>query len=63
MLLQSGFKNLEIVSKRRQDMPLIHFCIARRILNRKILTLLEKQIKALWMGFSPMQYGNLQCII
>ena len=57
-ILQAGFKDLEVISGReRMNMPLLHFCIARKILNRRILTLLRRQAKMRWMGYSPMQYG------
>ncbi len=58
ILLQSGFDDLEVVgSRERKKMPLLHFCIARRILNRRILQLLRRQATIRWVNFTPLQYG------
>ena len=57
--LNAGFKDLEIVNRFYDQMPLLHACIARRItLTPAILRHLTGQIDMVWRGFTALEYGD-----
>ena len=58
MLLDAGFTDMELVSERREGMPLLHYCVARGILTEAIARKLSAQVGQEWKGLLPIDYGT-----
>ncbi len=57
--LTAGLDDLDLVNRFHDDMPLLHFCIQRRLpLTRTILTHLKHQVTIRWKGSTPLEYGK-----
>ena len=59
LFLNANFGDLELVNRYKKEMPLLHYCVARRIrLTRNILTKLKDQVDVRWNGATPLEYGT-----
>ncbi len=58
LFLDAGFDDLELISEGRDNMPLLHYCIARGVLDSHIYCRLEEQRNLTWQGFRPLEYGK-----
>ncbi len=58
--LSAGFHDLDRVNYFNDDMPLLHYCISRKIaLTHTIMDHLEDQVNADWRGVLPLEYGGV----
>ncbi len=58
--MDAGFADMELIAARRENMPLLHFCIARGILTEAILNHLKSQQCLAWTGYTPLLYGRIE---
>ncbi len=59
LLLDAGFDDMQLISKGRENLPLLHFCTARGVLDEHIYEKLSKQRLLTWRGYRPLEYGKL----
>ena len=58
MWLRAGFKDMHLVNPYYDDMPLLHYAIAKKIrLSAFVLDCLRTQTGLRWKGLVPVEYG------
>ena len=58
IFLDADFSDMDMICKEKDDMPLIHYCIARGILSKAILKRLKFQINLRWRDWLPIEFGK-----
>ncbi len=58
ILLRAGLPEMRLTDPAREDMPLLHFCIARGLLNDFIADNLHSQAEVKWKGLLAWEYGT-----
>ncbi len=59
IFLDAGFDDVDLVNSEREDMPLVHYCIAAGILKEGILKRLSFKRNMRWKGQLPVDFGNV----
>jgi hypothetical protein len=57
LLLIKSFQDLKLV-KRKNGYPLLYRCIARDIVNKEVISVLKKQLRRCYRGWTPISFGK-----
>ncbi len=61
ILLDAEFPDVDMVCEAKEGMPLMHYCVAKGILTEAIADKLQHQIRLVWEGYLPVEFGKSKC--